>query len=181
MELFRDTGGNANAAHTFPHEPKLVALARAICRQTRIAATSDARCPHGECCPDIFRTPSVGAVIELRTNHIPASPQGGVKLSSSAKTGKALAHRIAVANRAHAISGVLLNIGKLLCTVAALCAIFTTLANPVGIAVAGAISAVAAVAYLAVTGVSIRDLYRSCKQVIQVKEEGLVTVQSLQP
>ncbi|ASI47706.1 hypothetical protein AOV_02425 [Anaplasma ovis str. Haibei] len=46
---------------------------------------------------------------------------------------------------------------------------------------AGAISAVAAVAYLAVTGVSIRDLYRSCKQVIQVKEEGLVTVQSLQP
>ena len=44
-----------------------------------------------------------------------------------------------------------------------------------------AISAVAAVAYLAVTGVSIRDLYRSCEQVIQVKEEGLVTVQSLQP
>ncbi|KAF2281894.1 hypothetical protein GH714_042718 [Hevea brasiliensis] len=36
---------------------------------------------------------------------MPASPQGGVKLSSSAKTGKALAHRIAVANRAHAISG----------------------------------------------------------------------------
>ncbi|MFV9878029.1 MAG: hypothetical protein AB8U40_01875, partial [Anaplasma ovis] len=157
MELFRDTGGNANAAHTFPHEPKLVALARAICRQTRIAATSDARCPHGECCPDIFRTPSVGAVIELRTNHIPASPQGGVKLSSSAKTGKALAHRIAVANRAHAISGVLLNIGKLLCAVAVICAV----ANPAGIAAVGvvaavAISAVAAVAYLAVTGVSIR-------------------------
>ena len=103
-------------------------------------------------------------------------------MSSSTKTGKALAHRIAVANRAHAISGVLLNIGKLLCTVAALCAIFTTLANPVVIAVAGAISAAAAaVAYLAVTGVSIRDLYKSCKQVIQVKEEGLVTVQSLQP
>ncbi|ASI47705.1 hypothetical protein AOV_02420 [Anaplasma ovis str. Haibei] len=54
---------------------------------------------------------------------MPASPQGGVKLSSSAKTGKALAHRIAVANRAHAISGVLLNIGKLLCAVAVICAI----------------------------------------------------------
>ena len=88
-----------------------------------------------------------------------------------------LAHRIAVANRAHAISGVLLNIGKLLCTVAVICAIFTTLANPV----AGGLAAAAAVAYLAVTGVSIRDLYRSCEQVIQVKEEGLVTVQSLQP
>ncbi|WP_147314698.1 hypothetical protein [Anaplasma ovis] len=44
-------------------------------------------------------------------------------MSSSAKTGKALAHRIAVANRAHAISGVLLNIGKLLCAVAVICAI----------------------------------------------------------
>ncbi|MFV9893365.1 MAG: hypothetical protein AB8U48_02455, partial [Anaplasma ovis] len=111
-------------------------------------------------------------------------------MSSSAKTGKALAHRIAVANRAHAISGVLLNIGKLLCTVAVICAV--VLANPAGMAAGGAAVAVAisavvavcvaaAVAYLAVTGVSIRDLYRSCKQVIQVKEEGLVTVQSLQP
>ena len=81
----------------------------------------------------------------------------------------------------HIVSGVLLNIGKLLCTVAALCAVVLA-TNPVVIAaVAGAISAVAAVAYLAVTGVSIRDLYKSCKQVIQVKEEGLVTVQSLQP
>ncbi|ASI47754.1 hypothetical protein AOV_02760 [Anaplasma ovis str. Haibei] len=92
-----------------------------------------------------------------------------------------LAHRIAVANRAHAISGVLLNIGKLLCAVAVICAI----ANPAGMAVgavaAVAISAVAAVAYLAVTGVSIGDLYKSWQQVIQVKEEGLVTVQSLQP
>ncbi|KAF2281748.1 hypothetical protein GH714_042572 [Hevea brasiliensis] len=51
----------------------------------------------------------------------------------------------------------------------------------VGAVAAVAISAVAAVAYLAVTGLSIRDLYRSCEQVIQVKEEGLVTVQSLQP
>ena len=83
----------------------------------------------------------------------------------------------------HIVSGALLNIGKLLCTVAVICAV--VLANPVGIAavaaVAGAISAVAAVAYLAVTGVSIRDLYKSWQQVIQVKEEGLVTVQSLQP
>ena len=51
----------------------------------------------------------------------------------------------------------------------------------IAVTVAAVISAVAAVAYLAVTGVSIRDLYRSCEQVIQVKEEGLVTVQSLQP
>ncbi|WP_147314701.1 hypothetical protein [Anaplasma ovis] len=50
-----------------------------------------------------------------------------------------------------------------------------------GAVAAVAISAVAAVAYLAVTGVSIGDLYKSWQQVIQVKEEGLVTVQSLQP
>ncbi|MFV9881809.1 MAG: hypothetical protein AB8U31_03050, partial [Anaplasma ovis] len=85
-------------------------------------------------------------------------------MSSSAKTGKALAHRIAVANRAHAISGVLLNIGKLLCTVAVIWAVAlaATAGAGLAIAVAGAISAVAAVAYLAVTGVSIRDLYKSC-------------------
>ncbi|MFV9881785.1 MAG: hypothetical protein AB8U31_02930, partial [Anaplasma ovis] len=77
----------------------------------------------------------------------------------------------------------LLNIGKLLCTVAVIWAVAlaATAGAGLAIAVAGAISAVAAVAYLAVTGVSIRDLYRSCEQVIQVKEEGLVTVQSLQP
>ncbi|ASI47709.1 hypothetical protein AOV_02450 [Anaplasma ovis str. Haibei] len=80
----------------------------------------------------------------------------------------------------HIVSGVLLNIGKLLCAVAVIWAVALA-GGGLAIAVAGAISAVAAVAYLAVTGVSIRDLYRSWKQVIQVKEEGLVTVQSLQP
>ena len=76
---------------------------------------------------------------------------------------------------------VLLNIGKLLCTVAVICAVVANPGMAAVAAVAVAISAVAAVAYLAVTGVSIRDLYKSWQQVIQVKEEGLVTVQSLQP
>ncbi|ASI47873.1 hypothetical protein AOV_03540 [Anaplasma ovis str. Haibei] len=119
-------------------------------------------------------------------------------MSSSAKTGKALAHRIAVANRAHATGalgageivrlltgGALLFAGAVVAVGLAIAsgAVAAVVANPVGIAaavcVAGAISAVAA--YIAVTGVSIRDLYRSWQQVIQVKEEGLVTVQSLQP
>nr|WP_238523311.1 hypothetical protein [Anaplasma centrale] len=44
-----------------------------------------------------------------------------------------------------------------------------------------ALAGVVAAACSVVTGFSIRDLVRSCKQVKQVKEEGLVTVQSLQP
>ncbi|WP_225307975.1 hypothetical protein [Anaplasma marginale] len=40
---------------------------------------------------------------------------------------------------------------------------------------------VAAVLFSVITGCSIRDLVESCRQVKQVKEEGLATVQSLQP
>ncbi|ACZ49249.1 hypothetical protein ACIS_00675 [Anaplasma centrale str. Israel] len=64
--------------------------------------------------------------------------------------------------------------------IAALCVAGTLASNPVGIA-AVALAGVVAAVYSVVTGFSIRDLVRSCKQVKQVKEEGLVTVQSLQP
>ncbi|WP_238523307.1 hypothetical protein [Anaplasma centrale] len=62
--------------------------------------------------------------------------------------------------------------------IAALCVAGTVaLTSPWMVAMAG----VAAVLWAVITGFSIRDLVRSCKQVKQVKEEGLVTVQSLQP
>ncbi|WP_081440559.1 hypothetical protein [Anaplasma centrale] len=76
-----------------------------------------------------------------------------------------------------------MNMGMLLmvCSaIAALCVAGTLASNPVGIA-AVALAGVVAAVYSVVTGFSIRDLVRSCKQVKQVKEEGLVTVQSLQP
>ncbi|WP_458692653.1 hypothetical protein [Anaplasma centrale] len=75
-----------------------------------------------------------------------------------------------------------MNMGMLLmvCSaIAALCVV-SLASNPVGIA-AVALAGVVAAVYSVVTGFSIRDLVRSCKQVKQVKEEGLVTVQSLQP
>ncbi|KAA8474807.1 hypothetical protein F0Q53_01825, partial [Anaplasma marginale] len=110
-------------------------------------------------------------------------------MSPNTQIGKTRAHRIAAANTAHAVSGVLLNMGMLLmvCSViAALCVV--SLASPVSIAavtlagvVAVAVAGVAAVLFSVITGCSIRDLVESCRQVKQVKEEGLATVQSLQP
>ncbi|TZF78867.1 hypothetical protein [Anaplasma marginale] len=113
-------------------------------------------------------------------------------MSPNTQIGKTRAHRIAAANTAHAVSGVLINMGMLMmvCTVAALCTIMlctaaccppiiaaVALAGVVAVAVAG----VAAVLFSVITGCSIRDLVESCRQVKQVKEEGLATVQSLQP
>ncbi|ACZ49167.1 hypothetical protein ACIS_00561 [Anaplasma centrale str. Israel] len=63
--------------------------------------------------------------------------------------------------------------------IAALC-VAVAVGSPWMIA-AVALAGVMAAACSVVTGFSIRDLVRSCKQVKQVKEEGLVTVQSLQP
>ena len=115
----------------------------------------------------------------INTQQTELRKEGGVKLSSSAKTGKALAHRGTAIGAAGGAIVSLAVVGA----VAVWVAVCAVVANPVGLAIAGAgaICAAAAVAYLAVTGVSIRDLYRSWQQVIQVKEEGLVTVQSLQP
>ncbi|RCL19909.1 hypothetical protein DOS86_02115, partial [Anaplasma marginale] len=108
-------------------------------------------------------------------------------MSPNTQIGKTRAHRIAAANTAHAVSGVLINMGMLMmvCTVAALCTIMLcgvccTVASPYIIA-AVAVAGVAAVLFSVITGCSIRDLVESCRQVKQVKEEGLATVQSLQP
>ncbi|ACM49417.1 Hypothetical protein AMF_571 [Anaplasma marginale str. Florida] len=106
-------------------------------------------------------------------------------MSPNTQIGKTRAHRIAAANTAHAVSGVLINMGMLMmvCTVAALCTIMlcTVAACCPPIIAAVAVAGVAAVLFSVITGCSIRDLVESCRQVKQVKEEGLATVQSLQP
>ncbi|WP_037348630.1 hypothetical protein, partial [Anaplasma marginale] len=105
-------------------------------------------------------------------------------MSPNTQIGKTRAHRIAAANTAHAVSGVLINMGMLMmvCTVAALCTIMLcTVACCPPIIAAVAVAGVAAILCSVITGCSIRDLVESCRQVKQVKEEGLATVQSLQP
>ncbi|AAV86711.1 hypothetical protein AM773 [Anaplasma marginale str. St. Maries] len=110
-------------------------------------------------------------------------------MSPNTQIGKTRAHRIAAANTAHAVSGVLINMGMLmmvctvlamLCTAMILCGVCCTVASPYIIA-AVAVAGVAAILCSVITGCSIRDLVESCRQVKQVKEEGLATVQSLQP
>ncbi|PLC07868.1 UNVERIFIED_ORG: hypothetical protein C0V67_04195, partial [Anaplasma ovis] len=111
-------------------------------------------------------------------------------MSPNTQIGKTRAHRIAAANTAHAVSGVLINMGMLMmvCTVLAmlcaaiiLCGVCCTAACCPPIIAAVAVAGVAAVLFSVITGCSIRDLVESCRQVKQVKEEGLATVQSLQP
>ncbi|KAB0451689.1 hypothetical protein FY207_03410 [Anaplasma marginale] len=70
----------------------------------------------------------------------------------------------------------------MLCAAIILCGVCCTAACcPPIIAAAVALAGVAAVLFSVITGCSIRDLVESCRQVKQVKEEGLATVQSLQP
>ncbi|ASI47918.1 hypothetical protein AOV_03840 [Anaplasma ovis str. Haibei] len=98
---------------------------------------------------------------------------------------KTYAYSVAVANAAYAVSGVLINTGILLVSISILVALMysTATAGLFSLSAANAATVCVAVALLSACVVfcSARDLVKSCKQLKQAREEGLPTVQPLQP
>nr|AJF19772.1 hypothetical protein AM1041 [Anaplasma marginale] len=99
------------------------------------------------------------------------------------------AHHIAVANTAHAVSGVLISMGILLASLSILAVFlavlmyFSAAARIFSLSATNAATVCAAVALLSACIVfcSVRDLVKSCKQVKQAGKEESPAVQPLQP